>query len=44
MVEDRRMVTMEEMECKETEEEECPAYSKIILEHTVRLFCLSLLG
>ena len=44
MVEDRRMVTMEEMECKEAEEEECPAYSKIILEHTVRLFCLSLLG
>ena len=44
MVEERRMVTMEEGKKEGEEEEECPAYSKIILEHTVRLFCLSLLG
>ena len=44
LAEDKKMVRMDEVECKEREGEVCPAYSKIILEHTVRLFCITLLG
>ena len=49
VAEDRRMMRKEEVEYKdgenrEVEGEVCPAYSKIILEHTVRLLCISLLG
>ena len=39
-----QVVEEDDLECQEGEGEVCPAYSRVILEHTVRLFCISLLG